>query len=105
MSEPIYWKERVTIRRAACNAVAKAIREGRLEHPRGMACVDCGGVAIEYEHRDYTQPLKVEPICRGCNLRRGPALVWTVDGRMPVDGWEHRRAERMRHKQRYQQAA
>lgn len=59
--------------RAAQSLVARAVREGRLPHPRGMACTDCGGAAIEYEHRDYNQPLAVEPICRRCNLRRGPA--------------------------------
>lgn len=58
--------------------VARAIREGKLPHPRTLKCVDCGSDAIEYEHRDYNKPLDVEPICRGCNLRRGPAK--------PIDG-------------------
>lgn len=35
------------------------------------ACVDCGAVATQYEHRDYARPLDVEPICKGCNLKRG----------------------------------
>jgi hypothetical protein len=25
-----------------------------------------------YEHRDYTKPLQVEPVCRSCNALRGP---------------------------------
>lgn len=37
------------------------------------ACVDCGGVATQYEHRDYRFPLVVEPVCKSCNLKRGRA--------------------------------
>jgi hypothetical protein len=37
------------------------------------ACVDCGGVALEYDHRDYGRPVEVEPVCRSCNKRRGRA--------------------------------
>lgn len=58
---------------AAQSMVARAITAGRLPHPRGLPCADCGGPAIEYEHRDYNAPLAVEPICRRCNLQRGPA--------------------------------
>lgn len=39
-----------------------------------MQCVDCSGAAVEYDHRDYRQPLAVEPVCRSCNLKRGPAI-------------------------------
>lgn len=60
----------------AHKAVADAIHRGELRHPAGFACEDCGGAAIEYDHRDYSQPLKVAPVCRRCNLRRGPALNW-----------------------------
>jgi hypothetical protein len=35
-------------------------------------CVDCGNPAECYDHRDYTRPLKVEPVCKACNNRRGP---------------------------------
>ena len=54
--------------------VARAVREGVLAHPASFPCVDCGGAATEYEHRDYNKPLEVEPTCRSCNLRRGPAI-------------------------------
>lgn len=37
-------------------------------------CVDCGAKATDFDHRDYTKPLDVEPVCRACNIRRGPAL-------------------------------
>lgn len=54
-------------------AVAKARREGRLANPRDHACTDCGVPAIEYDHRDYSKPLAVDPVCRRCNILRGPA--------------------------------
>lgn len=59
----------------AHQAVAKARRDGVLADPRKLACVDCDGAAIEYDHRDYSKPLEVVPVCRGCNLRRGPAIT------------------------------
>jgi hypothetical protein len=39
-----------------------------------MQCVDCGAQARDYDHRDYNKPLEVDPVCRRCNLRRGPAI-------------------------------
>jgi len=38
-----------------------------------ILCVDCGETATCYDHRDYTRPLEVEPVCKGCNNRRGTA--------------------------------
>lgn len=58
----------------AGSEVAMAIREGRLTHPRTLKCSDCCGTASEYDHRDYNFPLRVDPVCRGCNARRGPAI-------------------------------
>jgi hypothetical protein len=81
---PILKRERQAIAYSAHYTVAREIRLGHLAHPRLSPCADCGGVATEYDHRDYTKPLKVDPVCRGCNARRGPALVWTTDGRMPI---------------------
>jgi len=63
-----------TPQRQAHYMVATAIRKGALLHPRGMACSDCKGAAIEYDHRDYAKPLEVAPVCRRCNLARGTAL-------------------------------
>lgn len=57
---------------AAC--VHSHIKSGLLPHPSTLNCADCGCPAREYEHRDYNKPLMVVPICRGCNLRRGPAI-------------------------------
>lgn len=55
-------------------AVAKAIRTGALVRPETFQCVDCQGAATVYDHRDYSQPLRVDPVCRSCNSRRGPAI-------------------------------
>jgi hypothetical protein len=58
-------------------AVSKVNREvalGNLKKATEHVCVDCGKPAKQYEHRNYSKPLDVEPVCRGCNKRRGPAL-------------------------------
>ena len=39
----------------------------------GVDGVPCGGMAEQWDHRDYNKPLDVEPVCRSCNMRRGPA--------------------------------
>lgn len=56
--------------------VAKAVRNGELRPATGFDCTDCGKPATEYDHRDYRKPLDVEPVCRSCNLKRGPALPY-----------------------------
>lgn len=58
----------------AMYAVSRAIKKGDLPKLDGtIACVDCGKPACDYDHRDYSKPLQVEPVCRSCNLLRGPA--------------------------------
>lgn len=59
----------------AHQAVAKARKTGQLPDPKTLSCADCNVQAIEYDHRDYSKPLEVAPVCRRCNLRRGPALT------------------------------
>ena len=61
----------------AHQAVAKARKQGLLADPRTLQCEDCRAPAIEYDHRDYALPLAVSPVCRRCNLRRGPAKPTT----------------------------
>jgi hypothetical protein len=58
------------------SAVAAAIRRGELIDlaSADIPCVDCGGKATVYDHRDYAYPLDVEPVCRSCNSKRGSAL-------------------------------
>lgn len=59
----------------AHRAVFRAVKGGLLPSlkSRQYACVDCGGVAIEYDHRDYSRPLEVDPVCHVCNIARGAA--------------------------------
>lgn len=70
-----WWQQR------AMRAVKAAIKRGIIPDLKGgeYACVDCGGVATEYEHRDYSRPYDVEPVCRGCNSRRGTAKWPTAE--------------------------
>lgn len=63
----------------AHQAVAKARKQGLLADPRTLRCEDCAAPAIEYDHRDYAQPLVVSPVCRSCNLRRGPAVGRSIE--------------------------
>jgi hypothetical protein len=58
----------------AHKAVARAIRKKQLPRPARCACVDCGAPAFCYDHRDYSEPLKVDPVCRSCNTARGAAI-------------------------------
>lgn len=47
-----------------------------------IPCTDCGVPASQYDHRDYSRPLDVEPVCRSCNLRRGTA-IWPMPKTFP----------------------
>ena len=58
----------------ATRQVTTLIRAGVLRKARECVCVDCGKPAFDYDHRDYLKPIEVQPVCRGCNQRRGPAL-------------------------------
>lgn len=64
------WSENGTAK--AQTEVAKAIRRGDLKRASDHLCADCGKQAEQYDHRDYSRPLDVEPVCRRCNARRGP---------------------------------
>lgn len=66
-------KAREKVRTRAVRAVAKAVSAGALPRPSERACVDCGAAASDWDHRDYARPLDVAPVCRSCNLKRGPA--------------------------------
>lgn len=60
----------------AAYLVNRAIVKGQIAKLDGtIACVDCGAVAVDYDHRNYNVPLQVDPVCRRCNLKRGPALA------------------------------
>lgn len=59
-------------KREARAAVGRAVANGQLPRASTLKCADCGGQARDYDHRDYSRPLDVEPVCRSCNKLRGP---------------------------------
>lgn len=66
------------MRRKAHHAVRLAMMKGNLTRltQADIDCVDCKSRAMVYDHRDYTQPLKVEPVCHQCNVTRGRVVKW-----------------------------
>lgn len=63
--------DRYRLAASAHSKVNRAKKLGLLPWLDGsIACVDCGGIATDYEHRDYFNPLDVEPVCHRCNLKR-----------------------------------
>jgi hypothetical protein len=72
---PEAYKTAQQVMNRAVGAVGYAIRSGRLRHPSMYYCADCFKRATEYDHRDYTKPLVVDPVCHTCNSRRGPGIV------------------------------
>ena len=51
--------------------VSKQIRAKKLIPANKKRCMDCGKKATAYDHRDYSKPLKVDPVCGACNNKRG----------------------------------
>lgn len=58
----------------AYRMMQKEVKSGKIVRAAGLVCVDCGGTATCYDHRDYRKPLQVEPVCFGCNRSRGVAI-------------------------------
>jgi hypothetical protein len=77
--EAIYAKdarnERAYLQAKAHRFVTLAVLEGYLPDLRRTAirCADCANQATDWDHRDYCKPLDVDPVCRSCNMHRGPA--------------------------------
>jgi hypothetical protein len=63
----------VRVQQAAGKHVVRAIKSGLIPKAKTLVCVDCGNPARDYDHRHYGEPLNVVPVCRSCNLKRGPA--------------------------------
>jgi hypothetical protein len=59
---------------AANSAIKPHIKKGLIKCASDCLCIDCGKPAKDNDHRDYLQPLVVEPVCRSCNVKRGPAF-------------------------------
>ena len=58
----------------AIGLVNRSIQRGEIPPASEFACADCSGPASQYDHRDYNKPLDVVPVCRHCNMVRGPAI-------------------------------
>lgn len=57
----------------ACRIVRAAVLRGDLLPAKLLTCIDCGRPAVAYDHRDYSKPLNVQPVCKSCNSKRGSA--------------------------------
>lgn len=57
--------------------VRESVLRGKLTdlHENEVSCIDCGQRATDWEHRDYSKPLDVVPVCRSCNCLRGAATI------------------------------
>ena len=67
------YKVKKSWQRRAAQIVFKAVANKSISRPTSCICVDCGATASHYDHRDYSRPVEVDPVCHGCNLRRGTA--------------------------------
>jgi hypothetical protein len=72
VAQAVTHQRRYPLAKRARQLVGYHVRAGNLRPASDFACVDCGRPATDYDHRDYTKPLIVEPTCRSCNLQRGP---------------------------------
>lgn len=64
-------------RKHKCRSLVKsAIDKGLLPKLDGnIKCIDCEKPAKCYDHRNYTYPLLVSPVCMRCNSLRGLGMV------------------------------
>lgn len=65
----------IHLRITANQRVHEAVKKGLLPSLRDndIRCTDCPDRATSYDHRDYTRPLDVVPVCHPCNRKRGKA--------------------------------
>lgn len=55
------------------SVVSRMISSNEIPKASALKCVDCGKDAFDYDHRYYQEPANVVPVCRSCNIKRGPA--------------------------------
>lgn len=80
------WVTPRELRYLARNKWTHARRKGLIESAVGKQCVDCGGEANQYDHRNYIKYLEVEPICGKCNSNR-PEAYPPINGRKVYVPW------------------
>lgn len=66
---------RFRVQQNAYKELLKARCHGLVEPWFGKSCEDCGKPAQCHDHRDYTKPLEVAPVCNSCNAKR-PLAKW-----------------------------
>ena len=71
------------LRGRAYSLLQSAKKSGKIPTHVGLDCADCGAEAIGYDHRDYSKPLDVDPVCYGCNAKRGQG--WPATDSAPVE--------------------
>jgi len=55
--------------------VRACVNRAGLRVPKGTICSNCGvRWALVFDHRYYSQPYRVTPVCRSCNIKMGPAF-------------------------------
>lgn len=52
----------------AKNILNQAIQKGEITRPTQCACCGCSSTGIEGHHHDYSKPLDVVWLCRGCHI-------------------------------------
>lgn len=61
-------------KQAVVNMVSNAIRKGQMPRPSGN-CTWCEAPAKVWDHRDYSKPFDVIPLCYSCNNKAPPGLM------------------------------
>lgn len=70
--------KRSSLQNKAAFTVYRAVKAGLIPAAHTLQCVDCGKPAQCWDHRNYDEPMVIEPTCRGCNKTRGPALAPSI---------------------------
>ncbi len=70
------YKLKQHVRWLARKIYTRALARGRVEHWRGKKCVDCGADAQINDHRNYFYPIRVDPVCKFCDAKRGEGFPY-----------------------------
>jgi hypothetical protein len=76
-------QEAQRLRNVARGVICYAMQKGRLLDlsKANVQCVDCGKRALVWDHRDYTKPMLVDPVCYSCNGLRGQGEPKLLSGK------------------------
>lgn len=66
--------------KSALNKVYNAVKSGKLINLKKIfvKCTYCEKRSTQYDHRDYSKPLKVSPVCARCNKMLGKAIYCKI---------------------------